>query len=143
MSIFSPPEFENFAASRGLSIPTSGDYGGAIAALIRLQKTYNLPVDPLTKGLIHGKLAQGALDKDDMYALAEAAKTVDHSIARDWFVRLLEEVKADDAATITERDPSDLSERDLDPPKQELNFKVADIYSSLAYIYQQVCVKLI
>ncbi len=72
---------------RDTPIPTSDEYDGALAAVIRLQYVYNLSIDDLADGLVMGYQAP-PLDASDFYNLGKMAMQLDkHDIAIQWLTK--------------------------------------------------------
>ncbi|KAK2152803.1 hypothetical protein LSH36_317g01045 [Paralvinella palmiformis] len=81
--------FNKSAFEKGLLLPTAVDFDGAIESLVRLQKTYDIPVGDLATGLIDGMQALRRLEIMDWYRIGRRLAEVDQAMAVDWFEAVL------------------------------------------------------
>ena len=73
------------ARALGVSLPSRQDYQGALAAILRLQKTYNLPTEDVAAGKIYNVTAKSGMDKKDCLEIGKMYMDVDHAVALQWF----------------------------------------------------------
>ena len=73
------------ADALGVTMPEEIDYSGAMTAILRLQKTYNLPTEDVAAGKIHNVTARYRMDSTDLLTIGRLYMDVEHGAAISWF----------------------------------------------------------
>ena len=68
-----------------LTVPSEDDFKGALAAIIRLQKTFDLKTEDVSKGKILGDQGTGPLSVEDCFELGQTAfRNKEYDLAAEW-----------------------------------------------------------
>ena len=74
-----------------LQMPSQDDYQGALAAIIRLQRTFALKTDDVQKGKILDEEGMGEMTTEDCNEIAMIAfRNKDFRLAAEWFEKVVE-----------------------------------------------------
>ena len=83
-----------------MSLPDERDYKGAMEAIVRLQKTYNIPTEDLTAGEINNISAKYGLEENDYLEMGRLYMDVEHGTAMSWFEMYLNSENQESEGTV-------------------------------------------
>ena len=93
ISIILSPAVTSSADELGVSLPDEEDYEGAMTAILRLQKTYNLLTEDVAAGKIHNVTARYRMDSADRLTMGRLYMDVEHGAAISWFEMYLNQAE--------------------------------------------------